>query len=340
MTTEAAEYDFATTLDYGGRRWRTRARLLSALPRDHRPLDELRQFIRVLRAVRAERLVLLDSSTGRYQPDFLAGVVLGALTWGRRRRAVVMYGDLWQPDDGLRGRVERVLVKMADRAVVRYAALSTDEIEVFPQTWGVGRGKVRFTPYFATLTAAELAEPAPSQGDYVFAGGNSHRDYDTLVQAARLLPDHHFVIATHLLDGQDLPDNVTAGSVPHAEFVRLLRGARAVVVPLISGLRRSTGHQTYLNAMLLGKPTIVTDTLGVRDHVQPGETALVVQGEADAYAEAVAWTFDPDNQDAVERLCAAAQRDVSERFTFDRHVEALLAIVDEARAAQESGEDL
>ena len=326
---------FATTLDYRDPRWLRRARLVSALPRDHRLGDEVRQFARVMRGLRGQRLVLVDSSTGRFQPDFVATALYGLFCPPSRRPAVVMYGDLWQPDGGLRGRVERVLVRAADRTVVRYAALSSDEIDIFPQTWGVGAGKVRFTPYFATLTAEDLAAPATPRGDYVFAGGNSHRDYPTLVEAARLLPERRFVIATHLLDGHALPPNVTAAAVPHGEFVRLLRGAHTVVVPLVDGLRRSTGHQTYLNAMLLGKPTIVTDTLGVADHVRPGDTALVVPASAQAYADAIAWTFDPGNADAVADMGAAASRDVAERFTFERHVEALLAVVDEAAAAED-----
>ena len=325
---------FATTLDYGDPRWLARSRLVSALPRDHRAVDELRQFLRVLRRVCREPVVLLDSSTGRCQPDFLVAVVLGLLCPPRHRPAIVMYGDMWQPDTGVRGQVERLLLRAADRAIVRYAVLSTGEIAVFPETWGVGAGKVRFTPYFATLTTADLAEPPPPPGDYVFAGGNSHRDYATLLEAARLLPEREFVVATNLLKRYDMPPNVTAAPVPHAEFVRLLRGAHAVVVPLISGLRRSTGHQTYLNAMLLGKPTVITDSLGVRDHVRASETALVVPGTAAAYADAIAWTFDPANAAAQRAMGQAATEDVNARFTFEHHVEALLAVVDEAAAAR------
>ncbi|WP_197375398.1 glycosyltransferase [Mycolicibacterium baixiangningiae] len=303
---------------------------MSALPRDHRIGDELRQFLRVWWRIRNEQLVLLDSSTGRFQPDFLVAAVIGLTRTSGRRPAVVMFGDMWQPDPGVRGRVQRLLVRAADRTVVRYAALSTDEIDVFPETWGVGKGKVRFTPYFATLTDADLSEASPVPGDYVFAGGNSHRDYATLLETARLLPERRFVIATSLLEGHALPPNVTAAPVSHQEFVRLLRGAHTVVVPIVTALRRSTGHQTYLNAMLLGKPTIVTDALGVRDHVRAGETALVVPGAAAAYADAVAWTFDPVNADSVAAIGAAAARDVATRFTFEDHVRALLGVIDEA----------
>ena len=37
--------------------------------------------------------------------------------------------------------------------------------------------------------------------------------------------------------------------------------------------------------MILEKLTIVTNTLGVRDHIKNGETALVVDGTPESYAE-------------------------------------------------------
>lgn len=320
---------FATTMDYGDPHWLARARLVSALPRESSLRMELRQFVRVILGLRNERLAVIDSSTGRLQPDLLAVAFLGLLCPRSRRPAVIIYGDMWQPDRGLRGYVERLVVRAADRATARYAPLSTDEIEILPKTWGVGAGKVRFVPYFATLTPGDLAEPEPAVNDYVFSGGNSHRDYGTLVAAAQLLPQRRFVIATHLLDGLDLPPNVVAAPVAHDEFVRLLRGAHTVVVPLADGLRRSAGHQTYLNSMLLGKPTIVTESLGVADHTRAGATAIVVPPSARAYADAIESTYDPANTTTIAAMTAAAQCDVAANFTFERHVEALLAVVDE-----------
>ncbi len=327
---------FVTTLDYcDDPRWVASSRLLAELPTKHTAMDELRQLLRVLWGVRRESLVHLCSSTGRYQPDLLAAVVLGFLRPLARDRAVVISGCMWQPDSGLRGRIQRLLVRVADRAVVRYAVQSTEEIAVFPQTWGVSADKVRFTPLYATLTAAELAAPAPPVGDHVFAGGNSHRDYAALLQVAELLPEREFVIATNLLEGRELPPNVTAAAVPHHEFVRLMRSARVVVVPIVSGLSRSTGQQTYLNAMLLGKPTVVTDTMGVRDHVRDGETGLVVSGTAQGYATAISWAFDPENAAALTTMSAMAVADVNARLSFPHHVEALLAVINDAAANRE-----
>jgi glycosyltransferase involved in cell wall biosynthesis len=81
--------------------------------------------------------------------------------------------------------------------------------------------------------------------------------------------------------------------------------------------------------MWLRRPTIVTDTLGVRDHVRHRETALIVEGSPESYLEALRWIFDPQNQAAVQRLRHNARRVVQEQFSFEKHIARLLNIMDE-----------
>ena len=175
--------------------------------------------------------------------------------------------------------------------------------------------------------------PAPPLENLIFSGGNSHRDYDPYLEAIASLPEHNFFIASHLLDGRKLPSNVRTGQVPRPEFIRLMRASAAVVVPLRRDLNRAVGQQTYLNAMLLEKPTIVTNTLGVRDHIKNGETALVVDGTPESYVKAISRVFDPSNHDEIETLRKAARQAVLSQYSFEIHVARLLEVLDEAAHA-------
>jgi len=185
-------------------------------------------------------------------------------------------------------------------------------------------------PYFYTSTEKMLAAPAPPQENHIFAGGNSHRDYLPYLEAIDALREYEFVIATNLLEHKTLPPNVRAGLVPRNEFARLMRTSRAVVVPMKRNLIRAVGQQTYLNAMLLEKPTIVTDTQGVRDHVRDGETALVVDGSPQSYMDAIRKVLDPANKTEIDKMCKVAHKTVLERFNFQNHATRLLAVLDEA----------
>lgn len=322
---------FATTMNYlSNQEFAARVCTMVRRPPPGRLMDGLAILWQVLKtAVREERL-LLSSSWGSIHPELLACMVIGL--WPKRwRPRVYLLGCMWEPDKRLRGLIEHVVVKLADRAIDRYIVQSTEELTVFPEIWGISQSKVRFCPFFYSFTEKDLRRVGrASRGDYVFSGGNSLRDYEPLVEAARCLPERKFIIATKLLDGRDdLPPNIEAKPVSHQQFVSLMANSAATVVPIQPGLRRAAGQQTYLNAMWLGKPTVVNDTLGVRDHIRHKETGLIVNGSAGSYVEALNWIFSPHNRDAVERLNLAARQDVQERFSFDCHIDCLLDLMDE-----------
>lgn len=292
-------------------------------------LSELKFIPQLVRATSQAKLFLLDSTSGRIHPDLMAAIMIQLLP--RKRRPVIVFmGAMWQKDDGFKGLVQKVLLRLADGAIARFAVQSTDEIPLFARTWGISESKMRFVPYFYTFTEKDLAAPTPGNEGFIFAGGNSHRDYEPYLEAIDSLRDYRFVIATHLLDGRPLPPNVQAGAVPRHEFIRLMRASAAVVVPMKTGLIRAVGQQTYLNAMMLGKPTIITKTLGVSDHAWDGETAIVVDGTPQSYVQAIRKVMDPAKEAEMDRMCRRAREVVLGQFNFERHAKRLLEILDEA----------
>lgn len=285
----------------------------------------------VLQAATRYEGLLLFTGRGRFKPEVLAVFLLSFLP-RRWRPTIVFCGEAWEPNTGWRAALDRIIVRFADRAISRYALLSNDERRLFPLIWGVDAAKVRFAPYTYSLTE-EALQGCVETGTYIFAGGNSFRDYAPLVEAARMMPEHSFVFATRKLnDYPNLPPNVRAGQVPTDEYVRLLRGAALVVVPLRMGTYRASGQQTYLNAMALKKLVIVNDALGVRDYVHHGENGLVVRGTPESYVEALRWALDPEHKPDVDRMIACAYQDVLQRFNVTHHAQTLISIMKEAIA--------
>ena len=302
---------------------------LDVIPRRRfHPIDELRLLVRVLRAAPGAPLLLLYSSRGMLRVELVAAMVL-ALTRRRRRPRIVVYGEMFEPNRGLRFLVERLVMGLVDRSVDRFAVHTEAEIEVFSRNWDIDRAKVRSTGFF--LKEAVGPPPEPSvRGDHVFAGGTSFRHWEPLLDAARLLPDRRFVLCTDdLADPPDLPANVEAGLVSPEEYNRLIATAGAVVVPLRTDVRRITGMLTYLQAMWRGVPTICSRAIGADEFIRDGTNGLLVEASAEGYRRAIEWVLDERNRPEVDRLCRQAQDDVSGRFRVEHHVERLLAVVDE-----------
>lgn len=342
--TPTPDHSFASTVSgWGDPYFAARAQFipvperLNIVPRGKfRLADEARLFFRVLRAARRERVLLLFSSRGYLKPELLATAVIGL--WPKRwRPIIVFYGEMYEPDTGPRRVIEPLMMKLANRAVFRFAVHSQAEIPVFARLWGIPAEKVRACSFYNKNARPGVTVPDKPRGRHIFAGGTSFRDYEPLLEAARQLPGHEFVIATNRLDNHNnIPPNVRAGLVTPAEFDHLIDTAAAVVVPLRTDVHRITGMLTYLQAMWAKKPTIVSDTLGVREYVEDGKTGIIVSGSPESYVEAVHWVFDPANDGRIRQMCEQAHNTVREQFTIESHVKQLLSIMDEAVEAASS----
>lgn len=281
----------------------------------------------VVRAAGRYDALLLNGS-GRW--DQAAAALLGL---ARTRTPIVMTDCTWKRGETAVERWSgRVGLRAMDLAPMTYCVLSSEEVSLFPRTWRVDPRRVVFTPFHHTL--GDDLDPPEDEGEGVFAGGDSMRDYEPLLEAARGL-EVPVTLATRLLDGRsDLPRTVRAGRVSHAEFLAALRAASVVVVPFPRGIERSAGQQTYLNAMALRRTVVVTEGPGVRDYVEDRVTGLVVPpGDAPALAEALRFALDPANGAQVRRMRERARAVVLERFTPDAYARRLVEVVRSRLAA-------
>lgn len=263
--------------------------------------------------------------THRYRDLVFAALL--KLRPGQRPR-VLITDATWEPRSDSMARLTklpaewfglgiRIMIRLIDGPHVRYGVLSSDEVRTFPQTWGVDPDRVVFTPFPATIEA----DTPTRVGDYLFAGGNSLRDYDLLERA--LTPDGPPTrVAATWSPSRPLP-HVQAGPVPHEEFVDLLAGCRAAVVPLRETVR-SAGQQSYLNAMLLGKPVIVTEAPGVRDYIEHGVTGIVVPRDAGALRAAIDDVMDPERTEYYAQIGERARQWVLENATGDIYKDRVL----------------
>jgi glycosyltransferase involved in cell wall biosynthesis len=203
----------------------------------------------------------------------------------------------------------------------RYA----DRVIVYSRRETEGRPGYRFLPIpadgdFAFVQAR--ATPAP----YVFAGGTTLRDFDSLVEALDGTGRDLLVVTDDpggVAGGRPPVGCVVSGRVPVQEFLELMAGASVVVVPLhASGSPH--GHTTVAQALRLGKAVVTTRGASVEDYVRDGVEGLLVDaGDVAGYRNAVLRLLEDD---ALRARCEAAARARAPEFTYEAFADGLAAL--------------
>lgn len=206
----------------------------------------------------------------------------------RRKRVPHIYLDFIINMEGARYKqaLWRLLCRLAVDGASCAIVQRTCEVEAYSLALNLAVCKFCFIPYHATTFGVDLNV---RDDGYIFAGGDAARDYPLLIKAVRGLP-YRVVIAalqrSHFRN-VEIPKNVEIVTVPGQEFLSLMAHASLIVVPLIKRPQHIGGQQTYLNAMTMGKPTIVTD-LEARDYIANDITGILTPpGNATALRESI-----------------------------------------------------
>ena len=263
---------------------------------------------------RGYHAVVTDSS-----PPVAVFGLLERLRLGKQRRHL-MLECLWtHPPTSLHAIAKRLQFRASLTRHSRAIVYARRERQRFSAHFGIPAQRFVFIPYHTTLRhfthPSGCALPAEK---YVFAGGDTHRDYPTLCKAVAGLNVRVVIAARDRSAFQDIqvPPNVEIITTDPGGFLHLMLHAYINVVPLQEGTLRSAGQQTFLNAMALGTAVIVTDVEGGSDYVDNWVNGVLVEaGNAPALRAALVRLL--NDPDLVARISAAASR-VRSRYATEK----------------------
>lgn len=194
-------------------------------------------------------------------------------------------------------------------------------IEYFKDTagyehhYGMARSKFRYVPFKVNRLERVTRTPVRDDG-YVFCGGNTRRDFQTLLAAVTGLPYpvkivtmQERIIHGHgsSLDERRLPPNVEV--VRHDggdSFLDFVAAARLVALPIKRANISASGIGVYLAAMALGKCVVISEGPAVNDVVPPGAAIIVPPEDPAALRAAIERAWLDDERRA--HVAAAGQR--------------------------------
>jgi glycosyltransferase involved in cell wall biosynthesis len=233
--------------------------------------------------------------------------------------------ELYFDETSLASPFKRRLMRWALRRVGVIISNSQGEIPYMMDLLGLSREQFEFIPWATTF---EIPEQPEKGTEYIFAGGRSFRDWVTLFEAVAGTGLRTVVVAAAIdVVSESVPQEVELlVDIPYAEYVKLLRSARIVVVP-VAPTFRSVGQIALLDAMALGKPVIATRALGIVDYVENRVSGLLYEsGQAANLKEMLLMLY--QDEALQESLGRAAQQQVREKFNSSTYSRVMARVID------------
>jgi len=215
------------------------------------------------------------------------GFVFAFLQWLlstliRPRTHVVFDLLLEHPKKGLSRLLEKFKFHIFNRVIDKAVLWGRADLEIYEKAYQLSRDKLVFHPFHITL---ERYEFEISDDGYIFAGGNHGRDYETLIKALSKI-DFPVFIATQKAGVKELAapySHITVEAVSPTEFRQKMAACTICVEAHPKDFFRTAGHQTFLNAMWMGKPFVMADMKSADGYFENGKEWLVVPaGDAEA----------------------------------------------------------
>jgi len=188
--------------------------------------------------------------------------------------------------------LRRTVMQRAFASVDRFVVFSEFERSLYADYFRIPVERfqmVHWGVHEPQAATADIATLGDASSNAICAVGTQARDYATLLEAMRRLPQIRLIlVATPAsLRGLSVPSNVTVRlSIPLAEAQSVIRSSRFMVLPLVHA-QVPCGHVTMVAAMFCARAIVATESSGISDYLTPGQNGLTV-APSDAAALAAA----------------------------------------------------
>jgi glycosyltransferase involved in cell wall biosynthesis len=207
------------------------------------------------------------------------------------------------------------------RGIDHITVPTTSEAGYYHRLFGFPLDRITFSPlgWYDMVSMLDISDEGTD--GYIFAGGRSGRDYETLFEAVSGLQVQLVVNARKFnVQGLDCPPNVKLqGFMPVQEYYALMARAQFVVLPL-QDAPHAVGLGHIVQAMSAGKALVATRTAGVVDYVEDGQTGILVAPHcAQDMRSAIAYLLAHPGE--ARAMGQKARRRYEEMYTFTAFAE-------------------
>jgi glycosyltransferase involved in cell wall biosynthesis len=310
-----------------------RPKVLSILPWPWNPAARRHEAFGGIDPLRGLRVLLTQRSVALVCAHFeSAAVILLLRRWLRFKPPVVVWEVPWSPGWRYREWLNRLVLPRADCVVV----FGRNQIEL-ARRYCSARTVVAFVPFCIDLGFYRPQPGAsPKARQILSAGQDVGRDFDVVLRATQglgvrlcLKTQARAIAAERQADVTLITDRLS-----FVDYRQLYEDA-AIVVVATADTPNASGVTSLMEALAMGRPTIVSDNPALRDYLPPPGAGIVIPiGDDAALRRALTHLLDHP-QEALE-MGRQARLFAERQFNPQAHAQAAAALFQSLLAARQA----
>ena len=209
---------------------------------------------------------------------------------------IVILTFIYKPKKGLIGKLYKNFIKYAldSKYIYKIIVYSKSEITHYAKELQIPVSVFHFEKLGVSPTDMVVS----NNGKYISAG-RSNRDYKWLINTWP--KNRQLEIICDNLKVKNIPKSISIlDNCYDEEYLKRLASCKAVIIPL-EDENISSGQLVMLQAMMLGKPIIVTENETVKDYVVTGYNGIIIKKRQSELMEAISSIDDEERYSLLSK---------------------------------------
>ena len=198
---------------------------------------------------------------------------------------------------------------VSSKYITKLIVLSDDERNYYAGLFGLPVEKFSSTRIGVTDQASNYP-PSTDRKKYYLSVGRSNRDYRFLRNAWKKSYGDLLIICDSYKE--EPKEGITVMTHCYGEeYLRYVSDCYAQIIPM-KDENISSGSLSFLQAMMLSRPTIVTENKTVHDYIESGRTGIIIEKTDVALKQSIAYLEDKEHYRA---MCQAVREEFLTKYS-------------------------
>lgn len=240
----------------------------------------------------------------------------------RKSFKMVVIAYIYKPKNGWIGWIYQKFMQYIATSdyIDKYVVRSSRELETYPQLLGIDPSRLVFIPLGLGGNFDAPIDEAMQQRKYVLSVGRSNRNYPFLIDALEDVKDYNVEIICDTLNLEPRNPRIRVHKDIHAELPLWMKNCYCVVIPLLDK-ETSSGQLVLLQAMMEGKPVIITRSNAIMDYFIPSEIGFAIENTKEELLQALKTLY--TDTELYQQFSLREKELFQERFSAERDIEAI-----------------